>query len=259
MTIRAYVPICVSLEDSQPSAHRGKIETIASRRPRRGARGIERGCTNRCLARQPLCLYVFPHVSHLSSVPLSRRPSLRRSGDPSLARRDRAFALGLPLLVFCGPDEDDEGSSVRTLLRPCDGRCPCRDISSDMISDGAMAGGDEEAPFTTDRPARAVMAELLPSAPGRPDGGMVKGMSPASFTAAATAANWFAVVEDDMLFLRVTRCVWLMAPKDEVCECMRECHGRIGTEPPPEKLGGRWWLTGRESCCRFTVSTHRIG
>ena len=31
--------------------------------------------TNRCLVRQLLCLYPFPHFSHLNSLPLVRLPS----------------------------------------------------------------------------------------------------------------------------------------------------------------------------------------
>jgi hypothetical protein len=55
--------------------------------------GTLRG-TDRCLVRQLLCLYPFPHFSHLRSLPLVRLPSpLERREAPSLARRFRDLEL----------------------------------------------------------------------------------------------------------------------------------------------------------------------
>jgi hypothetical protein len=47
--------------------------------------------TNKCFVKQLLCLYPFPHFSHLSSTRLLFFPSLVR-GCPSLARLTRAFS-----------------------------------------------------------------------------------------------------------------------------------------------------------------------
>jgi hypothetical protein len=43
--------------------------------------------TDRCLVKQLLCLYPFPHFSHLKSLPLVRLPSPLDRREPSLARR----------------------------------------------------------------------------------------------------------------------------------------------------------------------------
>lgn len=64
------------------------------------------GETNRCLVRQLLCLYPFPHFSHLNSLPLVRLPSALR--DPSLARR----ILDLELPFSCSGMEASGGPSA---------------------------------------------------------------------------------------------------------------------------------------------------
>ena len=69
--------------------------------------------TDRCLVRQLLCLYPFPHFSHLNSLPLVRLPSpLARREAPSLARRTRDFALPFSL----SGSEANAGPSVTASL-----------------------------------------------------------------------------------------------------------------------------------------------
>lgn len=59
--------------------------------------GKMEGVTNRCFVKQELCLYPFPHLSHLSSLPLRTRiPFCDNAGPepvPSLARRFRGVGL----------------------------------------------------------------------------------------------------------------------------------------------------------------------
>ena len=61
-----------------------------------GGKVGSRGYTHICFVQQLLCLYPFPHRSHLSS-PITRFPSPLIRWEPSLARRLRCFVLmGLP-------------------------------------------------------------------------------------------------------------------------------------------------------------------
>jgi hypothetical protein len=68
--------------------------------------------TDRCFVRQLLCLYPFPHFSHLRSLPLARLPSPLDSREPSLARRFRA----LELPFSCSGIEASAGPSVMASL-----------------------------------------------------------------------------------------------------------------------------------------------
>lgn len=70
--------------------------------------GLEWKYTHICFVKQLLCLYPFPHRSHLSSVN-DRFPSPLIRCEPSLARRLRCFvltgrlvdAVSSPLWLFC--------------------------------------------------------------------------------------------------------------------------------------------------------------
>lgn len=85
--------------------------------------------------------------------------------------------------------------------------------------------------------------------PRRFDGvAIAKEPSPASFIAAAIAAALLAAV-DVMLFLRVTRCEGLMAPRETECEWCLEEDGRTGKlDEGVAEVDSLCWLAGREAC-----------
>jgi hypothetical protein len=68
--------------------------------------------TDRCFVRQLLCLYPFPHLSHLRSLALARLPSPFERREPSLARRFR----DLELPFSCSGIDASAGPSVTASL-----------------------------------------------------------------------------------------------------------------------------------------------
>lgn len=158
--------------------------------------------TNRCLVRQLLCLYPFPHVSHFNSPPLSLLLSPLRSCDPSLARRDLALVLN----VSISGKASNEGPSAIALpyfasYAPCPNPEPL----------GRLAGNGLLEPIT-DFPPR--LLKWLHDSKILPEG---------SRPIAAIAAAWLAA-DADVDFLRVTRCAGLMAPTERLWECVLDCN-----------------------------------
>lgn len=85
------------------------------------------GDTNRCFAKQLLCLYPFPHFSHLSS-PLARLPSALDRCAPSLARRFLALEKPDPLSANDGPSTTALSPSAPGPSRIATPSEPCRAV-----------------------------------------------------------------------------------------------------------------------------------
>src|SRR4051812_20858679 len=84
----------------------GRREFVLRGERMRGGGGLR--VTERCLVRQLLWLYPFPHFSHLNSLPLVRLPSPFVRLEPSLAR----LILDLELPFSCSGIVASGGPSV---------------------------------------------------------------------------------------------------------------------------------------------------
>ena len=193
--------------------------------------------TNKCLFKQLLCLYPFPHFSQRSSGRLLfRLPSLPR-GWPSLALLTRAFWKAESA---SSPDMSFSSSSMALSCTPA-GPFPVTNLRV-----GRLAGGDGRLPTIADRerPALEMVLRRELTAIGR---GMA--MSPDSWSAAATAATLAPVFV--MLLRRVMRWAPLRALPRSECELFRECDCRLSVRPPGtdvDEIDGRC-VSGREVCC----------
>ncbi len=176
--------------------------------------------TNKCLVKQLLCLYPFPHVSQRSSGRLLLRPSLTR-GCPSLALLTRAF------WESSSPSSADMLNSSSIALS-CMVMFPSVDRN---LWVGRLAGGEGRLPTMADREA-----PFLDMVFRRAEMVMGSGiaLSPASWRAAATAAAWGAVLV--MLLRRVTRLA-LTAPTRTEWELLREWDWRLAIKEPAAEVG----------------------
>jgi hypothetical protein len=192
--------------------------------------------TNKCLFKQLLCLYPFPHFSQRSSGRLLFRPPSLTRGWPSLALRTRAFWKAD---AASSPDMSFSSSSIAlscTLPAPC----PVTNRR-----DGRLAGGEGRLPMIADRerPFLDIVfrRELTPMGSGM-------AMSPDSWNAAATAATLAPVFV--MLLRRVMRWAPLRALPRSECELFRECDCRLRVIPPGtevDEIDGRC-ESGRVVC-----------
>jgi hypothetical protein len=183
--------------------------------------------TNKCLDKQLLCLYPFPHFSHLRSPALDFLPSFTRCW-PSLARLVRACLNP----TSSSPSMSSSFWSSMALSF-WSGFTPGAML---MRWPGRLAGGDG-SPAIPDLPVFEVV--FL-----RAEMGMPIDVSPASLTAATIAATLLTVF-DVTLFRRVTLWLGTRDPDDTECEWFRawDCRGR---EPEWADVDRRCWLRGRE-------------
>ena len=198
--------------------------------------------TNKCLVKQLLCLYPFPHFSQRSSGRLLFRPSLIR-GWPSLALRTRAF---------WSASSPDMSLSSSSMALPCILTVP---PAVTNLWEGKLAGGDGRLPARPDRERLfldKVFRRLLTAM------GSGVGLSPASWRAAATAATLALVLV--ILLRRVTRWLPLRAAPMTECELVRECDCRLTDRPPDAELDdmdGRC-VSGRDVWCISCQSRQRV-
>jgi len=192
--------------------------------------------TNKCLFKQLLCLYPFPHFSQRSSGRLLLRPPSLARGCPSLARLTRAFWNAESA---SSPDMSLSSSSMALSCTP-----PML-LSVMNLRVGRLAGGEGRL---------ATMAErerpFLDSVFRRELTAMGRGMamSPDSWRAAATAATLAPVFV--MLLRRVMRWAPLRALPRSECELFREWVCRLSVRPPGtdvDEIDGRC-VSGREVC-----------
>lgn len=193
--------------------------------------------TNKCLVKQLLCLYPFPHFSQRRSGRLLFRPSLPR-GWPSLALRMRAFWKA-------SPSSPDMSLSSSSMALSCILAVP---FVMTNLWIGKLAGGDRGLPAIEVR-AMLLRDNVFLRALTEMGSGM--GLSPASWRAAATAAT--LALGFVMLLRRVTRWLALRDALRTECELVvREWDCRPPMDSPAvmelEETDGRW-VKGREVCC----------
>lgn len=164
--------------------------------------------TNKCLFKQLLCLYPFPHFSQRSSGRLLFRPPSLTRGWPSLALLTRAFWKADSA---SSPDMSFSSSSI-ALSCPLAAPFPVTNLCV-----GRLAGGEGRLPTIADRerPFFDTVFRRELTAIGR---GMAT--SPDSWSAAATAATFAPVFV--MLLRRVMRWAPLRALPSSECELFRE-------------------------------------
>lgn len=244
MTIRAYAPtwcetkvntgvhqeeIRRQFPPAKPIFTNGRSWMQAPRGKRRWERRVG---TNKCLVRQLLCLYPFPHCSQRSSGRLLFLPSLS-SGWPSLALRTRV--LSPP----SSPDMSLSSSSMALSWVPVG-----MFIETNLFM-GKLPGGEGRLPAIPDRDI-LFLDTVLRREPTAIGSGV--GRSPAScWRAAAMAATLAPVLV--MLFRRVTRWLPLSAAPMTEWEVLREWDWRVMDRPPDKELDidGRW-VRGLEVC-----------
>ena len=177
---------------------RTDIEQFLSKR--NNPLGKMEGVTNKCFVKQELCLYPFPHLSHLSSLPLlTRIPFADNAGPdpvPSLARRFRGAgltsgacpsAMALPLST--------------AVLFPGNWGVPLNPpLSGPPL--GRLLGG-------LGYPCSAKLSGTFPCSLGRdaaPGPDVSPYVPPATSLMAWATAAIFVPAVDDMLLRRVMRC-----------------------------------------------------
>lgn len=175
--------------------------------------------TNKCLVKQLLCLYPFPHFSQRSSGRLLFRPPSFTSGWPSLALLTRAFSKAASA---SSPDISITSSSIALSLS-CRLLVPAPPPTNRRL--GRLAGGDGKLPAITDRDKPFLDRVFRRAAIGS---GVV--ISPDSVSAAASAATFAPVFV--MLFRRVTRWAPFRALPMTECEWLREWDCRLRERPP---------------------------
>ena len=144
--------------------------------------------TNKCLVKQLLCLYPFPHVSQRSSTRLIFLPS-RTRGCPSLARRTRDF---------CMPSPSDMSLRSSSIALSCKSMLTL--VATNLwVWVGRLAGGEGTLLAMLGR--EAPVLDMVLRRP--PIIGMAVALSPASDKTAATAAA--LALLPVTLFRRVTR------------------------------------------------------
>jgi hypothetical protein len=188
--------------------------------------------TNKCLDKQLLCLYPFPHLSHLRSLPLAFLPSFI-SCCPSLALLIRDC---LNPVCSSSSISSFSSSSIALSLRS---NFPL-DVNR-ILWPGRLAGGEGRLPRAVD-----LADALFDIVFRRWEIGIPNVPSLASLTAATIAATLLAVFEVT-LFRRVTLWFEMREPEETEWEWFRECD--LGREPEFADMERRCWLMGLEECC----------
>ena len=163
--------------------------------------------TNKCLDKQLLCLYPFPHLSHLRSPAADFLPSFIRCW-PSLAR----------LIRDC-LNPVSSSSSISSSFCSSSIALSLSNFPVDVILilwPGKLAGGEGRLPSAPD-----LADEFFDIVLRRLVIGIPTDVSPASLTAATIAATLLAVFEDTLL-RRVTLWAGIRDPDETECEWFRE-------------------------------------
>ncbi len=223
-------PGAIHSRDGMPAPHSG-YHVVGEGRERKVG-------TNKCLFKQLLCLYPFPHFSQRSSGRLLFRPPSLARGWPSLALLTRAFWKAESA---SSPDMSFSSSSMALLSCTPTGPLPVANLEV-----GRLAGGDGRLPTIADRERpfldMVFRRELTAIGSG-------VAMSPDSWRAAATAATLAIVFV--MLLRRVMRWAPLRALPRSECELFREWDCRLSVRPPGtevDEMDGRC-VSGRVVCC----------
>lgn len=160
--------------------------------------------TNKCLVKQLLCLYPFPHLSHLRSPPLDFLPSFMRCW-PSLA-----------LLMRDCLKPEGSSSSISSFWSSSMALSPRSDFPLEAIRIlwlGRLAGGDGGLPRAADLADALLDIVFRRLAMGTPK----EASPPASLTAATIAAT-LLMLFDETLFRRVTRWFGMSEPDETELE-----------------------------------------